>query len=156
MIHAKPVVDNEYWILKKDDQKIGNIQAVNDGYQITIENKVGLYKTIPMLRKRENVEFEPAEKVTKPVADLVHGYSTGCRTYNPIWDVKHKLPLFTKNNKSKSWFAAGWYMVKQHRNWKPIHNPKLIVLERYKYQGPFYSKDEASVQHNNISTQATV
>lgn len=148
MIHAKPVVDNKYWILKKDDQKIGNIQAVNDGYQITIENKVGVYKTIPMLRKRENVEFEPAEKVTKPVADLVHGYSTGCRTHNPIWNVKHKLPLFTKNNKSKSWFAAGWYMVKQHRNWKPIHNPKLIVLERYKYQGPFHSKEQANVQHS--------
>ena len=69
MIHAKPVIANQYWILKKDDQKVGNIQAVNDGYQITIENKTGMYKTIPMLRKRENVEFEPAEKATKPATD---------------------------------------------------------------------------------------
>ncbi len=36
-------------------------------------------------------------------------------------------------------------MVKQHRNWKPIHNPKLIVLERYKYQGPFHSKEWSAI-----------
>ena len=49
MILAKPVVDNQYWILKKDNQKVGNIQAVDDGYQITIQNKTGTYKTIPIL-----------------------------------------------------------------------------------------------------------
>jgi hypothetical protein len=60
-----------------------------------------------------------------------------------MWDVKHRLPLFTKENKSKSWYAAGWYAVKQHRSWKLIRNPKLIVLERYQYQGPFHTQEEA-------------
>jgi hypothetical protein len=144
MIHAKPVVANQYWILKQDDQKVGNIQAVDDGYQITIRNKTANYKTIPMLRNREQVEFEPATKKTKELGHQVHGYDTGCRVYNPIWDVKHKLPLFTTSNKSKSWFAAGWYMVKQHRTWRAVQNPKLIVLERYAYQGPFHTKEEAN------------
>jgi hypothetical protein len=141
---AKPVVDKEYWIIKQNDQKVGNIQAVNDGYQITINNKIASYKTIPMLRNRENIEFEPAEKTSKQSDRQVHGYETSCRVFNPIWDVKHRLPLFTKEEKSKSWYAAGWYLVKQHRNWKPIHNPKLIVLERYAYQGPFYTREEAN------------
>lgn len=144
MILAKPVVDNQYWILKKDNQKVGNIQAVDDGYQITIQNKTGTYKTIPMISRWENIEFVPAEKTTKPANNEVHGYNTGCRVYNPIWDVKHKLPLFTKDDKSKSWFAAGWYLVKQHRNWKAVQNPKLISLERYAYKGPFYTKEEAN------------
>lgn len=141
---AKPVVANQYWILKHDDQKVGNIQATDNGYQIIINNQVaGNYKTIPMLRKREGIEFEPAEKVSKQLDRQVHGYETGCRVFNPIWDVKHRLPLFTKDEKSKSWFAAGWYKIKQHRNWKAIHNPKLIVLERYPYQGPFHTEEQA-------------
>jgi hypothetical protein len=144
MILAKPVVDKQYWILKQDNQKVGNIQAVDDGFQITIRNKTVSYKTIPMLRTRENVEFEPAVKTAKESDRMVHGYDAGCRVYNPIWDVKHRLPLFTKDTKSKSWFAAGWYTVKQHRTWRTVQNPKLIVLERYKYQGPFHTKEEAN------------
>ena len=146
MIVAKPVIDNQYWILKQDDQKIGNIQASEDGYQITIQNKIASYKTIPMLSRKENVEFEPAEKSTKPLPNQVHGYDTGCKAYNGMWNVQLKLPLFTKTTKSKSWFAAGWYSVKQHRAWKITRNPKLIVLERYKYQGPFRTEEEARDQ----------
>ena len=144
MIVAKPVVANQYWILKQDDQKIGNIQANADGYVVKIQNQISSYKTIPMVRKKANIEFEPAEKISKPVTDSVHGYSTGCRAHNAMWNVQLKLPLFTKTTKSKSWFAAGWYTVKQHRAWKAIHNPKLIVLERYKYQGPFHTKEQAN------------
>ena len=144
MIVAKPVVANQYWILKQDDQKIGNIQANADGYVVKIQNQISSYKTIPMVRKKANIEFEPAEKISKPVTDSVHGYSTGCRAHNAMWNVQLKLPLFTKTTKSKSWFAAGWYTVKQHRAWKAIHNPKLIVLERYKYQGPCHTKEQAN------------
>lgn len=144
MIVAKPVVANQYWILKQDDQKIGNIQASADGYVVKIQNQISSYKTIPMVRKKTNIEFEPVEKPSKPVTDSVHGYSTGCRAHNAMWNVQLKLPLFTKTSKSKSWFAAGWYAVKQHRAWKTIHNPKLIVLERYRYQGPFHTKEQAN------------
>ena len=115
-------------------------------YEVKILNDVNKYKTIPMVRKAAGIEFEPAEKKSKAPTDSVHGYSTGCRAYNGMWDVRHRLPLFTKTAKSKSWFAAGWYRVKQHRNWKVIHNPKLILLERYAYQGPFYTKERASDQ----------
>ena len=144
MIVAKPVVANQYWILKQDDQKIGNIQASADGFVVKIQNQISSYKTIPMVRKKTNIEFEPAEKVSKPSTDSVHGYPTGCRAHNAMWNVQLKLPLFTKTTKSKSWFAAGWYTVKQHRAWKAVHNPKLIVLERYKYQGPFHTKEQAN------------
>lgn len=146
MITAKPVIDKQFWILKQGDQKIGNIQAGPDGYTVRILDRVDSFKTIPMVRKKINIEFEPAEKASKPEAGQVHGYPTGCRVHNAMWDVKHRLPLFTKTAKSKSWFAAGYYRVKQHRNWKVVQNPKLILLERYPYQGPFYTKEKASDQ----------
>ena len=146
MIVAKPVIDNQYWILKQDDEKIGNVQAVDGGFALTIRNKVAKFKTIRMLRRQANIEFAEPEHVTPIPKDRVHGYPTGCRTYNGMWNVQLKLPLFTKTTKSKSWFAAGWYSIKQHRSWKVLQNPKLIVLERYTYQGPFYTEEQARDQ----------
>ena len=143
---AKPVVNKQYWILKEGDQKVGNIQAVDNGYQITMFNKTASYKTIPMLSRQEGVEFETVKKAVRSPNDEVHGYKAGGRVHNALWDVKHGLPLFTKTAKSKSWFAAGWYRVKQHRNWKVVHTPKLITLQRYPYAGPFHTQEEARDQ----------
>ena len=142
---AKPIVDKQYWIIKQDNQKIGNVQQTQDGsFQVTIAGHVASFKTIKNLRKQVEIEFADPEQKSKPSRDMVHGYHTGCKAHNPMWDVKRRLPLFTKDAKSKSWYAAGWYLVKQHRTWKAVHNPKLIVLDRYKYQGPFHNKEEAN------------
>jgi hypothetical protein len=137
-------VDKQFWIVKQDNQKVGNIQASADGYQVTLNNQVASYKTLPALRRQANIEFVPAEPASRPVADQVHGYATGCRAHNGMWNVQMKVPLFTKQIKSKSWFAAGWYLVKQHRSWRAVRNPKLIVLQRYTYQGPFHTKESAN------------
>jgi hypothetical protein len=144
MIVAKTVVPNQFWILQQDNQKVGNIQANANGYLVRIQDQITSFKTIPMVRRKTNIEFEQLDKPKKKtVTDAVHGFVTGCKAHNAMWNVQLKLPLFTKSSKSKSWFAAGWYAVKQHKNWKTVHNPKLIVLERYSYQGPFNTQDEA-------------
>lgn len=144
MILAKPVIADRYWILKQDNHKVGEIEAGNDGYTVKIQNTVKRYTTIKMLDREANIKFEPAATVSAPADNQAYGYNTGTRVFNVLWDVKHRLPLFTKEDNSKSWFAAGWYRVKQHRNWKTVQNPKLITLQRYAYQGPFHSREEAN------------
>ena len=145
MILAKPVVENQYWILKKDNQKIGQLEVNENGNcTIRINDNVVQYKTIKMAREAVNIAFEPPEIATPLPPNTVYGHEVAGEVFNPIWDVKHRLPLFTRDDKSKSWFAAGWYMINQHRAWQAVQNPKLIVLERYKYQGPFHSKEEAN------------
>lgn len=146
MLLAKPVIANQYWILKQDDQKIGNVQAVNGGFALTINNKVSTYKTMRMLRRQTNIEFANPQHSTPVPQDRVQGYPAECKTHNAMWNVQLKLPLFTKTVKSKSWFAAGWYAVKQHRTWQVVQCPKLIVLERYPYRGPFYTEEQAREQ----------
>jgi hypothetical protein len=145
MIVAKPVIDKQFWILQKDNQKIGNIEACDGGYQVKINNQIAQFKTIKMVARQVNIAFEPAVKKTKPSTTVahVHGYPVSGRVYNPMWDVPQQLPVYTKTNKSKSWLAAGWYNVKKGRHWRTLQSPKLIVLQRYPYQGPFYSEQEA-------------
>lgn len=143
MIEAKPVVANRYWILKKNGRKIGQVEADSDGYVVKIQDRVNRYKTIPMVRRKAEIEFVPPEKATPRQPTMVHGYDAQCRAYNAMWSVRHRLPLFTKTTKSKSWFAAGWYVIQQNRTWRTEHNPKLIVLERYSFQGPFHTEEQA-------------
>jgi hypothetical protein len=146
MIVAKPVIDKQFWILQDGDQKIGNVEAAQGGgFNVKLNDTIQQYKTIKMVTQRHNIVFEQPEKTKKKsVGNEVHGYEAAGRVYNPIWDVKHRLPLYTKTKKSKSWFAAGWYQVQRGRNWKTIQDPKLIALQRYKYNGPFHSKEEAN------------
>jgi hypothetical protein len=142
MIEAKPVIPNRYWILKQDNRKVGQIEADDSGVTVKIQNRVAGYKTIRMASREANIEFTKLSSA-KPAANQVHGFEVTGRVYNPVWDVKHRLPLFTRDTKSKSWYAAGWYMVRQHRAWKAVQNPKLITLQRYQYQGPFHTQQQA-------------
>jgi hypothetical protein len=144
MIEAKPVIPDRYWILKQNDRKVGQIEATDNGVVVKIQNRVAGYKTIKMASRDADIEFTKLASAAKAVPNQVHGYEVAGRVYNPVWDVKHRLPLFTRDTKSKSWYAAGWYMVKQHRAWKAVQNPKLITLQRYTYQGPFHSKEQAN------------
>ena len=146
MLVAKPVIDKQFWILQENNRKVGNVEACAGGYQVKINNQIAQFKTIKMAAQRANIEFEPAVKLSKPKAtmDQVHGYPVSGRVYNPMWDVAQQLPVYTKTAKSKSWFAAGWYRVRRGRTWTTMLAPKLIVLQRYAYQGPYYSETEAN------------
>jgi hypothetical protein len=142
---AKPVIDKQFWILQDGNQKVGNIEACAGGYQVKIRNQTAQFKTIRMAAQRVNIQFESVTQSTKSNISLrqVHGYPAAGRVNNPMWDVKMKLPIYTKTAKSKSWFAAGWYRVKKGRTWTVSQDPKLIVLQRYPYAGPFYNKESA-------------
>ena len=146
-IIAKPIIDKRFWVLQEDNNKVGNIEAVDGGYQVKINNQVvAEYKTIKLVERNIDIQFEAAvkqEKKKRSSVTEVHGYPTAGRAFNPMWDVPQKLPVYTKSNKSKSWHAAGWYTVKKGRHWAAMQDPKLILLQRYPYQGPYHTKEEA-------------
>ena len=145
MLVAKVVADKQYWILQEENQKVGNIEAWDGGYQVRIHDQVKQFKTIKLAAREANITFEKKPVKSKPDTGTVHGFPVAGRCYNPVWDVVHRLPLYTKNKKSKSWFAAGWYSIKRGRKWRVVQDPKLIALQRYPYQGPFHSKDQVTL-----------
>jgi hypothetical protein len=144
---AKPVVDKQFWILQENNKKVGNLEACDGGYQIRINNQVvAQYKSIRMIAEKAKIQFENAPKLKSKkhvTANQVHGYQTVGRAHNAMWDLVHKLPVYTKTSKSKSWFAAGWYRVKKGRTWSVMQDPKLIVLQRYRYNGPYQTQTQA-------------
>ena len=145
MIVAKAVIPNQFWILKDGDIKVGNIEAGPSGFEVKINNQVQSFKTLNSIKQKVAVDFEPvSRKKAVPSTNQVHGYSTSGKPFNAIYDVKHQVPLWTKEARSKSWYAAGWYRIKQSRTWETVFCPKLITLQRYPYEGPFLNKDQAN------------
>lgn len=145
MIIAKPVIPNQFWILKDGDTKVGNIEASPKGFDVKINNQVQSFKSIGNIKQKVAISFEPTVKKPKIAnANSVHGFPTSGKPFNAIFDVKHQVPLWTKEPRSKSWYAAGWYCVKHGRNWTIELCPKLITLQRYPYAGPFYTEEEAN------------
>ena len=145
MIIAKPVIPNQFWILKENDQKVGNIEIGPSGFSVKIGDQVQSYKSINTIKQKIKINFESVAIVSTDSAEIrnVHGFPTSSHAYNAIFDVKHQVPLWTKEARSKSWYSAGWYRIKQGRRWTTELCPKLITLQRYPYEGPFHTKKEA-------------
>ena len=147
MIVAKTVVPNQFWILKDGENKIGNIEAADDGFSVKIGDHTQRYKNINVIKQKIAIAFEPVAKRPAAVSlNSAHGYPTAGQAFNAIYDVKHQVPLWTQEPKSKSWYAAGWFQIKQGRSWTTEFCPKLITLQRYAYRGPFYTEEQCREQ----------
>lgn len=144
MIVAKAVIPDQYWILRDESGKVGNIQVDNEGYRVKLRDNVAYFKTLTMLRERLPLDFDNHTKSAINDTMSVHSYPTCGEAHNAIWDVKRHLPLYTHDMRSRSWYAAGWYRVRQHRRWSTCFCPKVIMLDRYQYQGPFRTEQETN------------
>ena len=141
-IIARPVVKNKFWIVESQGCKIATIQTVNEagGGVVYVHNNCREhFPSIKLLSKQYNIVFAKAEK---PAADPtktheVYGFPTSTTPHNQVLDVQRYLPIYTKANRSKSFFCAGYYIIKFSTTWTRAYCPKLITLNRYEYQGPF-------------------
>jgi hypothetical protein len=148
---AKPVVKNQFWIVTNGEEKVGNVLADGSGFEVKLNGNKTHYKNTKAIERITNIKFESITKLKTIKKDLPFSeYPTTAKVHNSMLDVKRKLHLFTKTVKSKCYYAAGWYTVKQGAESKAIFCPKYIFIQRYGYQGPFKTKEDAEALINNI------
>lgn len=143
-IIAKPVVKNKMWIVESAGEKIATIMAVEEGGFVYVhEEQREMFPSIKMITKKYNIEFVKAERPRREKQDVydVYGFPTNSQPHNQVLDVQRYLPIYTKGAKSKSFFCAGYYIIRFSNNWVRAYCPKLITLNRYEYQGPFKTQD---------------
>jgi hypothetical protein len=144
MIKAKPIRPEQYWILRDREHKIGNIELDQGDYVVSISGSQTRFRDLRDIAQSVGIDFEPTVTTQdSSQTHQVHGFPTTAPAHNAVFDVRHQLPLWTTEPRSRSWLAAGWYRVQQHHNWRVMQCPKLIILERYPYRGPFRSREEA-------------
>ena len=141
---AKPVLEDKFWILEDNGQKVGTIRSNENGVTLTVGKENHSFKKLEELKQKMKVSFTGKEVVTKEKEEYeVHGYACKTQPFNPIYDLKRKLPLYTKTQASQSFFCAGYYVVHwEDGSHSPSYCPKLITLSRYNFDGPFKTKME--------------
>lgn len=142
---AKPVVKNKFWIVESNGKKVATIQAIEEGGFVYVhDNSRQVFPTIKLLSKEYNIEFVKAERVKRDPEEIhdVYGYPCTNKPHNKLLDVPRHLPIYSKTSRSKSFFCAGYYLVKFSTNWVKAYCPKIITLNRYEYRGPYKTKEE--------------
>jgi hypothetical protein len=154
-IHAKPVIENKFWIVEKDGEKFATLRK-NEDNRFVLSNETGIkiYDNKESLTKQFGKDFFVAKiikEATNSPTQEVHGFPSSCDPHNPMYDIKKKLPLFTKSQDSKSVYCAGYYVIRFDKGWVKSFCPKLITLQRYEYQGPFKTDLEMKQRLSNVS-----
>jgi hypothetical protein len=141
---AKPVVKNKFWVVENSGEKIATIQARHDGgYVYVHDDQREYFSTVRALKEAYNIKFGSLTKAPKESKNHVYGFPISGRAFNRVWDVQRKLPVYTKTLKSRSYFCAGYYLIKFNGTWSFAFCPKNITLSRYEFVGPFRTGDEA-------------
>ncbi len=154
-LHAKPIIDNKFWIIEKDGEKFATLRKDEENrFVLSNESGIKIYNNKTDLTKQFGKDFFVA-KIVQESTDShpleVHGYSSSCLPHNSMFDIRKKLPLFTKSEDSKSLYCAGYYVIKFDKGWVKSFCPKLITLQRYPYKGPFKTELEMKQVLSNVS-----
>ena len=145
---AKVLVPDKEWLVKDDDHKIGTIAKSKKGYIFLKQGKSIPFKNLAEINAKlgteiaeENLKKQKVPK-SEPSSYNIYDFPCSSKPYGPVYNVKKKLPLFAKSDKSKSQYCAGYYVIQFRKGWVKSYCPKLITLERYPFHGPFKTEAE--------------
>lgn len=148
MLRAKTIMPDKFWILENDQgSKQGTISKA-DVVKVVINNVEKTYETFDKacwdLAINVESKIEPNEEVKQ--VETVLGFPVKCDAFNPIWDIKRKIPVFTKTEKSRTLHAAGYYIIEFDTGWVQSFCPKVSTLDTNTYRGPYKDKLEMREQ----------
>lgn len=143
-IKAKEILKDKFWIVESEGEKVGTITYNEEKFILSTGQTSTFHDNEKSISASlgASVDWQALEITEIDPTKEVHGFGTSCIPYNIIFDVKRKLPLFTKSAKSKSLYCAGYYIIRFDKGWVKSFCPKLITVERYDYKGPFKTEIE--------------
>jgi len=154
---AKVLVPNKEWLVRNDKHKIGSISKSKKGYTFLKNGRKFNFKNLTEVTAQFGISlFEENIKKVKIDTDenknyAIYDFPCKSKPYNPVYNIKKKLPLFAKSNKSKSQYCAGHYVIKFRKGWVKSFCPKLITLERYTFHGPVKTELESKLLLNKFN-----
>jgi hypothetical protein len=143
---ATPVIKNKFWVVESRGQQVGSIQARDDGgFAYVHDQQREYFPSIRAIKNKHNIQIltkksaEPKRISNKEI----YGYPCHKTPHSEVFDVRRQLPIYSLNDKSKSFYCAGYYLVKFGNEWLIEFCPKLIVINRYPFSGPYRTREQA-------------
>ena len=154
MLHAKPIIEEKFWIVEKDGEKFATLRKNDDLFVLSTSEGMQVFESKERLKQTFGPDFFvlniPAIADNDAVYE-VHGFPTRVVPYNAMFDVKRRLPLFYKSISSKSLYCAGYYIINFEKGWLRAFCPKLATLQQNNFQGPFRTKDDMKRALKNVN-----
>jgi len=141
---AKPVIENNFWIVEERGNKVGTLRYVNEQY-VFYDNRTKENNIVSI----DDFNIDSTNKGLVSNA-TVYSYPTNTDTVYDI-DLLNNVPVFKKTANSAVHFAAGYWGILFPMGWRPSFCPKLETLKNYKYIGPFKNEDDMylSIKRNS-------
>lgn len=149
---GKVLVPNKEWIVEDHGQKIGAISKQKKGYAFFRKGQKFEFKSLDEIKQELNIsliDYLPSQ--SEEPNNVIYGFPCSSKPFEPVYNVKKKLPLFAKSSKSKSQYCAGYYVIQFRKGWVKSFCPKLITLERYPYYGPYKTENEMRTMLNIVN-----
>jgi hypothetical protein len=153
---AKVLIPNKSWLLEDHGTKLGTLNKDKKGFSLLRQGKKYNVGTIKDVEEQFGVTFSDTPgptKVSKKDEYSVYDFPCSSKPFNPLYNVRQRLPIYAKSTKSKSQYCAGYYVIQFRKGWVKSFCPKLITLERYPFQGPFKTELEMRSVLNSVSKQ---
>lgn len=152
---SKVLIPNKEWIIEESGQKIGSIEKKKKGYSFFRKGKYHEFDSLDEIKKELGINIltggTTKQKPVETSSYSIYEYPCSSKPFEPVYNVRKKLPLFAKSGKSKSLYCAGYYVIKFRKGWVKSFCPKLITLERYPYHGPFKTEVEMKAVLNTVN-----
>ena len=154
------IVKDKFWILEDAGIKLGTIRRTKssdfeviireDGFETLSLDALTSRFGSKILTPREFKKIESVE-YGKDI-DEVEGYPSKHRAYNKALD-ENGIPVYTKTEKSKVLYAAGYYGLHFTGVWRNTYCVKRETLDNYEFIGPFKTKTHLEAEINRCTNQ---
>jgi hypothetical protein len=141
---AKELLKDKFWVVEDTAQHpVGVVSAMDESFIFSNKNGVVVLDNVKQLKSRLGAEIAWVDFSEQPQPALeAYGYPTSVVPHEMLYDVKHKMPLFTKSSKSKSLYCAGYFLLKFDKGWAKAFCPKFSTVQQYQFCGPFFTKQQ--------------
>lgn len=154
---SKILIPEKEWLLKEGGEKLGSITKdkkgftfLKNGQKYKINNPDEILIKFSIELTKDTVK-KIKESANEKNAYSIYEFPCSSKPFDPIYNLKKKLPLFAKSDKSKSQYCAGYYVIQFRKGWVKSFCPKLITLERYPFHGPFKTEQEMKTKLNLVN-----
>jgi hypothetical protein len=145
---AKNILPKKFWIIEDEAQtKLGTIQVEPARVRVHLNGGHYVYADFDSALEEHHIvpSTEPIKESVQS-GHSVNGYPAKDQPHNEIYDAVAGLPMYTKTEKSKCYYAAGYYTIHFDFGWAPAYCPKVITLNRNEYRGPYKTELEMKDQ----------
>lgn len=159
-VQTKALIDGKFWLIEAEGEKLGTLTKEKKGYSFMRKGQkvdiadLAVFNTLFGISiTEEQLKKEKLSAKTNVAEHSIYEFPCSSKPYNPVYDVRQKLPIYSKSDKSKSQYCAGYYVIKFRKGWVKSFCPKLITLERYEHRGPFKTEIEMKTVLSSMSRE---